>query len=232
MGLYTPYSLSRRVPSATRPPLPGTGDCMRRFAIRLGIALAALLVASQFLLPIYAEHRVEKRLTEQGGSADVSLHSFPALGLLFGRGGSLDINAHRLNVDLGENQSDVFAKLDDFSDVAVKIDDSRAGPFSINRFKLDRLGPHRYALVVRGDATAGDVARYAGARLGGGFGQALAGLAASALGDFDRPIPFSAAMEIDTSSGMPTAQNVVGDVAGLPAGPLAQVVANALLGGI
>jgi hypothetical protein len=64
------------------------------------------------------------------------------------------------------------------------------------------------------------------------LGQALAGLATSALGGFDRAIPFNATMQIDTSSGTPQARNVDGSVAGLPAGPLAQVVANALLSGL
>src|SRR4051794_4248330 len=35
------YSLSRRVPSATRPPLPAAFDCMHRMAI---LAVAALVV--------------------------------------------------------------------------------------------------------------------------------------------------------------------------------------------
>src|SRR3954454_6032053 len=97
MGLYTPYSLSRRVPSATRPPLLWTGDCMRRFAIRLGIPLLAVLLAVlvilQFALPPFAEHRVENRLTEHGGKADVSLSAFPALRLLFGSGKDLSVDA-------------------------------------------------------------------------------------------------------------------------------------------
>jgi hypothetical protein len=86
-----------------------------------------------------------------------------------------------------------------------------------------------YAVVIAGDGAAGDVARYAGSRLAGGLGQALAGLAAGAFGDAGRPIPFDAAMQIDTSGGVVQATNVEGQVAGFPAGPLAQVVANALL---
>ena len=205
---------------------------MRRFAIWLGVLLVVVLIASQFVIPPYADHRVESRLTDHGGTADVKIHAFPALGLLFGRGGKLDIAAHGLSVDLEQNQQDAFSKLDDFSDVSVAIDHSRAGPFTIQSFRLKCLRAHVYDLTVAGNATAGDVARYAGARLGGGFGQALAGLAASALGNFDRAIPFGARMQIETGAGTPVARNVVGDVAGFPAGPLAQVVANALLGGL
>jgi hypothetical protein len=205
---------------------------MRRFAIRLGIPLLVLLVASQFALPPYAEHKVAGRLTEHGGTAKVELDAFPALRLLFGSGGKLQIAASRLSVDLDQDQTDVFKQLDDFSDVDIDVRDSRAGPFSVDGFIVQRTTAHTYDVAISGDGTAGDVARYAGSRLGGGFGQALAGLATTALGGFDRPIPFDARMQILTDAGAPRARNVEGSVAGLPAGPLAQVVANALLSGL
>lgn len=202
---------------------------MRRFAIRLGIVVLGLLVASQFLLPPYLEHRVADRFTEHGGSAKVGLHAFPALGLLFGRGGELEVSARGLSVDLDDQQEDVFKRLDDFSDVDVTVLESRAGPFSVSGFRVQRTAAHSYAVELAGDGTAGDVARYAGSHLAGGFGQALAGLATSALGGFDLRIPFDARMEIVTQTGVPRARDVEGNVAGLPAGPLAQIVANALL---
>ena len=202
---------------------------MRRLAIRLAIVLAVLLVISQFVIPPFAENKVADRVTEHGGTANVDLSAIPALELLLGRGDKLDLDASGLSVDLEENQEEVFDKLDDFDEVKIAITDSRAGPFTISGFRVHKTAPHEYAVGIAGDGTAGDVARYAGSRLAGGFGQALAGLATSALGGFDRAIPFNATMQIDTSSGTPHAQNVDGSVAGLPAGPLAQVVANALL---
>ena len=205
---------------------------MRRLAIRLGIPLAVLLVVSQFAIPPYAEHKVAGRLTDHGGSADVKLSAFPALRLLFGSGGKLDIKAKRLSVDLNPGQEDVFRQLDDFSDVTIDVQNSRAGPFSVAGFLVQRSAAHTYEVAISGDGTAGDVARYAGSRLGGNFGQALAGLAASALSGFDRPIPFNARMQIVTNAGAPRAQNVQGSVDGLPAGALTQVVANALLSGL
>jgi hypothetical protein len=184
------------------------------------------------LVTFYAEHRVANRLTEHGGEADVNLRAFPALRLLFGSGGKLRIDATRLSVDLSPGQEDVFGQLDDFSDVDIDVRDSRAGPFTVAGFLVQRSAAHTYEVAISGDGTAGDVARYAGSRLGGGFGQALAGLAASALQGFDRPIPFNARMQIVTSEGAPRARNVEGTVGGLPAGALAQVVANALLSGL
>jgi hypothetical protein len=205
---------------------------MRRLAIRLAIALGVLLVVSQFVLPPIAENRLEHRVTDHGGSAQADLSAIPAVELLLGHGDKLGLDASRLSVDLQQDQRDVFNKLDDFTEVDITITDSRAGPFSVSRFHVKKTGQHEFAVTVSGDGTAGDVARYAGSRLGGSFGQALAGLATSALGGFDRPIPFDAAMQIDTSGDTPTARSVEGQVAGLPAGALAQVVANALLSGI
>jgi hypothetical protein len=202
---------------------------MRRFAIRLGIPLAVLLLASQLLLPRYLEDRIADRITDHGGTADVELHAFPALRLLFGDGGKLELTARGLSVDLTADQQDVFKQLDGFSEVDVTVRDSRAGPFAITGFAVHRVAKRTYDVAVAGDGTAGDVARYAGDRFGGPFGQALAGLATSALGGFDRPVPFDARMQILTADGTPRAENVTGSVAGLPAGPLAEVVANALL---
>ena len=202
---------------------------MRRFAIRLGIPIVALLVASQFVLPPYLEGRVADRITAHGGTAKVDLDAFPALRLLFRHGSRLDISARGLSVDLQPNQRDAFKQLDGFSHVDVTVLDSRAGPLAIRGFRITRVANHAYDVALAGDGTAGDVARYAGSRLAGGFGQALAGLATSALGGFDRPIPFDARMRIVTAEGTLQARAVRGDVAGLPADALVQVVANALL---
>jgi hypothetical protein len=202
---------------------------MRRWAIRLGIPLLAILIASQFVLPPYLEHRVANRLTEHGGTAHVQISAFPALGLLVGRGDKLGVDAHGLSVDVNQNQKDAFKRLDDFSQVSIDVLDSRAGPFTISRFSVRKLRSHSYLVTLSGSGTGGDVARYAGEHLGGGLGAALAGLAASAIGLLDRTIPFNARMVIDTSSGSPQASNVVGTVGGFPAGPLAQIVANSVL---
>src|SRR4051794_10278915 len=183
---------------------------MRRFAIRLAIVLAALLVVSQFVIPPLAEKKVSDRVTEHGGTANVDLSAIPALKLLLGKGDKLGLNASGLSVDLEANQQDVFNQLDDFGEVDITITDSRAGPFTISSFRVKKTGDNQYDVAIAGDGTAGDVARYAGSRLAGGLGQALAGLATSALGGFDRTIPFDATMQVNTSTGTPHAQNVEG----------------------
>src|SRR3954452_24850406 len=138
---------------------------MRRFAIRLAIVVAALLVVSQFALPPYLEKRVADRVTAHGGSANVNLSAIPALELLFGRGDKLELAAQGLSVDLRENQQDVFRRLDDFDQVDIAVTSSRAGPFMVSSFRVHKTGDHDYAVAIAGGGTAGDVARYAGGRL-------------------------------------------------------------------
>lgn len=205
---------------------------MHRLAIGLTTLLAALLVVSQLALSPYLENRVANRLTEHGGTADVQLAGVPAARLLFGNGRKLQIRARALSVDLEKGQKDAFTQLDGFRDVTIAVSGSRAGPFRIRSFTVQGTGDHSYHVTVGGGATAGDVTSYAAQQLAGGFGRALAALAAGVLGDSEGAIPFNATMQIDTSGGQVQADDVVGSVAGFPAGPLAQVVANALLGAL
>lgn len=204
---------------------------MHRVLIRLAGVVVVLVALSQLLLPSFAENQVENRLTEHGGSAKVDLDAIPAVRLLFGHGNKLDINARGLSVDL-EQREEVFERLDKFGDATIAVRESRAGPFTVDGFFLTRTADHQYLMILQADAAPADVARYAGARLGGGFGGALAGLAAATLANSGKAVPVNTRMVIDTSSGAPRALRAEGEVGGLPSGPLAQVVANALLGAL
>jgi hypothetical protein len=200
--------------------------------VRIASVLFTLAVVSQAALPPYLEGRVANRLTAHGGHAQVELSAIPAARLLFDEGQALRIRARGLSVDLPRGREDVFKRLDGFGKATIAVSDSRAGPFTVRSFWLNRRADGLYDVILSADATAADVANYAGAQLAGGFGQALAGLAANALSAFTRPIPVNVRMQIDASQSPPRATQVLGDVAGLPAGPLAQVVANALLGAL
>ena len=108
------------------------------------IALAVLLVlavAGQLAIPPVAENRIEDRLTEGGGTADVSLTAFPAARLLFGDGKELSVSGSGLELDLQEQGTDVFDKLDGFDEVDVSLTQFRAGPFAVASFELTRPAP-------------------------------------------------------------------------------------------
>ena len=55
---------------------------MPKFVAGIVITLALLAVVGQLALPAFFEGRVEDRLEEDGGSADVSIGAFPAVTLI------------------------------------------------------------------------------------------------------------------------------------------------------
>src|SRR4051794_38950412 len=148
---------------------------MRRFAIRLAVVLAVLAVISQFALPPYFEHRIEQRLTEHGGSADVQLSAFPALRLLTGHGDKLQILARGLSVDLEQDQVEAFSQLEKFDEVYIRVTRSRAGPFTIADFRVRSLAPHEYAVAMAGGGGRRGGRRPRGEPPGGGRVAGLGG---------------------------------------------------------
>src|SRR4051812_9978753 len=113
---------------------------MTRWVVIAVLVLAALLAVSQLVIPSVVEHRIESRLTDGGGSANVSVSGFPAARLLFGDGKRITITGDGLDLGL-EQRTDVFGKLDGFDQVDVSLHAFRAGPLSVASFDLTRPGP-------------------------------------------------------------------------------------------
>src|SRR5215208_6940700 len=114
---------------------------MSRSAWGLTVAgiVVFLLVAGQILIPDIGERRVQERLTEGGGTADVTLGAVPAARLLFSDGERFEVTARDLDLDVDPDDR-VFDNLDGFSIVDVSIADSHAGPFELASFELQRDG--------------------------------------------------------------------------------------------
>ncbi|TMK75973.1 MAG: hypothetical protein E6G48_00220, partial [Actinobacteria bacterium] len=93
---------------------------MARWLLIAALVLVALFGVSQLVIPPVAEHRIEDRLTDGGGTADVSLQAFPAARLLFGDGTNLSVSGSGLDLGL-QQQSNVFDKLDGFDRVEVSL---------------------------------------------------------------------------------------------------------------
>jgi hypothetical protein len=204
---------------------------MRLFLFRLAGLVVPLLVISQLALPSFLGDRIASRLTEDGGTAEVSMGAFPALRLLTGHGDKLFIKADGLSLGIGQRRN-VFQQLDDFDAVTVSVTNSRAGPFRIETFFLDQLAErdNQYRVFVTLSTSATELGRYAGEQLGGSIGGMLAGLTASAMTGSGKRIPAHVRATIDATSDPPRALAAQADVGGLPAGPLAIVVTDALLG--
>jgi hypothetical protein len=199
---------------------------MPRWAIGLVVALLALGVASQLLLPGIAEDLVEDRLTDGGGDADVSVSAFPALRLLSDDGSRFEARASGLDLELSQ-QTDVLDRLDGFDDVNVSIDHFDAGPFKVSSFALVRDGDGPYHLVSHSRASPADMVDFGVEELGLPGGGLLGGLAGQALGG--RPLPIDLDMELTSNDGEIEVVSGGGTVAGLPTGVLGELITEAIV---
>jgi hypothetical protein len=200
---------------------------MPRWLLVVALALLALAAASQLVIPPIAEHRIENRLTDGGGSANASLAAFPAARLLFGDGKRISISGTGLDLDL-EQRTDVFDKLDGFDRVDVNLTDFHAGPFAVASFDLERPAPSApYHLVSSSRTTPGDLAEYGAGQLGLPGGPLLRFFTEQALGG-NRPVPIHVDMELRSDGGRVVVVSGGGTVAGYPTGPLAELITSTI----
>jgi hypothetical protein len=198
---------------------------MRRLAIVAAACAAGLLVAAQLALPPLASHRAEDRLTKEGGTAEVKVRAFPAVRLLFKEGDLLRVRARGIELPVAGPGERVLSDLDGFDDVDIRVADARTGPFDLTAVTLERRGGDApYTTTARGTATPRELGTF--------FGGFLGGLAGAALPGGDAPLPIDLRATVRSDSGRPRAIAVQGSVAGVPAGPLAEALAQALAGGL
>jgi hypothetical protein len=201
----------------------------------LAIVAAALiaLVVSQLLLPGYLEGKIEKRLESHGGSAEVTLEALPAVRLLFHDGDKLKVRGQDLGfvVDLAEIDSRFLDDFDGFDEVDVRLERLRADPFRIRSFELTRglalNTGSAYRLSMSGSTSSQDLVAFGTARLPG-FLAPLIGGTAGALAPRGR-IPVEIDAVVTSDDGRATVTAARGTVAGLPVGPLVELVAAAIL---
>lgn len=200
---------------------------------RWGIVVAGILVfvvvAGQILLPSFGERAIEDRLTENGGSADVTLGSVPAFRLLFGDGERFDVRARELALDL-DPQDPVLERLDGFSSVNVSIADSTAGPIDLQSFELSRDHSAPYRLTAHGQTSASSLIDYGIEGLDLPAAGGLAGMALDLFGvDTDFVVPIDFDMQLVSDDGRLRVISGGGTVGGVPTGPLAELITNAVV---
>lgn len=207
-------------------PLPTT--TLGKIAAIVAAAVVLLLVLAQLFLPGIGEGAIEDRLTEGGGVADVSLSSVPAARLLWGDGDRIEISGTGLDLDLDEPDPEVFKNLDRFGDVQILVSDSRAGPVDVETFVLTRDGDGPYSLESNGATSAADLAEFfaddaslPGADIIGGI------ISATGLGGTDLDVELD--MELTSDDGRIEVTQGEGEIAGIPTGPLAAVITQAIL---
>lgn len=187
-----------------------------------------VLVACQILVPSLGERRIEDRLTAGGGTAKVTLGAVPAARLLFGDGERFEVSARDLALDLDQPEP-VFENLDGFTIVDIAISSSKAGPFEIDEFELTRNAPGPYHLVSTGETSPQELIDYGleGVDVPGTslFGALFGAIVPPA----DARVPVDLDMELTSDGGRVRVVSGGGDVGGIPTGPLAELITNAVV---
>jgi hypothetical protein len=198
--------------------------------LALGVAGFVVLVGilTHFLLPPYLEGRVEERLEANGGRAAVELSAVPAIRLLTGHGDRLEVTGSGLEIDFEDPDEDAFEHLNKFDEVEIDLSDVEADPFEIALFRLAGAGDERYSIETEGTVSAQAIGREAGERFGP-LGGLIGSIVGGGLPGGGAPVPIRLDGELRAEDG--EVEMVSGDarVAGLPAGPLARLVTNAIL---
>ena len=205
---------------------------MRRIAVVIFGALALLIVVSQLVMPGVAERRAEDRLERHGGTAKVSVSSFPAARLLFDDGDSLTVRGSDLRLD-PERERDSLDRMDGFDKVSVDLKRIDAGPMHARTFTMKRgQGDDDYRTRITGTTSAAEVGSFLGSQAGGGFGGLLGGLAGGSLPGGGEQVPVDVDAVIASNDGEVEVRSARGTVAGVQADPLVQLVAAAVAASI
>ena len=206
---------------------------MRRSSLRLlGVGLAvviAILAGSQVLIPGIVARNVEDRLLAEGGSATVEIDAVPALGLLFGRGGSITVRGADIPVDLLD-ADDPLERLDGFASVDVRLERLTAGPLEEATFELHRSDDRdaAFSMNVVGQMTPEGVARYAGEQVAGPLG-GLIGNLTGVLPFGNEPLPVEIeAFVVRAEDGDVRITDGGGSIAGIPLGPFSELLVEAV----
>jgi hypothetical protein len=197
---------------------------MRRVVIITLLIVLAVLIASQFLIPAIAAQQVADRLTDDGGSATVTIAAFPALRLLFESGDRLEVHARDLTADL-DTRTQVFERLDRFGSVAIDMIDVTAGPVTVDSFRLEREGDEPYDLALSATASPRDLSAFAAGQVSGALGSLAE--AFSPLPDVDVPIEVRG--EVASQDGRLSLVAGEGRIAGIPAGPIVAAITAAIV---
>ncbi len=201
---------------------------MHRWGIIAAAVVVAVLTASQVLLPPLASHEVESRLTANGGEADVTLGALPALRLLLSDGERFEVRARDLDLEL-EEEEQIFGRLDGFSIVDVSITNLQAGPFALGSFDLDRRGGGPYSLIATGTTTTNELAQFGFEQLELPGESLIDSLLDPFLDQVDATVPLELDMELISDEGRVRVLSGGGTVAGVPTGPLAELITSAIV---
>jgi hypothetical protein len=202
--------------------------------VAVAIGVVVLGAVTQLVIPGFVERKIESNLKERSDAGEVvaDVKSFPAVRLLWGSGDKLEVRGRGLRIDLAERTDDPLGQIDGFDEVDIDLTDLTAGPVDVQSFSLVKNADDTsYYLRMDAATTPTSLAESVGGSLGGDLGSAIAGAASDVLlgeGAVDVPI----AVEAQVSRGNGGTLDVdaaEASVAGVPTGPFAEAMVQAVL---
>ena len=202
--------------------------------VAIVVGLVVLAGVTQLVIPGFVERNVESSLEERsdGGEAIVDVKAFPAVRLLWGSGDRMEVRGRGLAIDIAERTDDPLGKLDGFDEVDIDLTDLTAGPVEVQAFSLVKNEDDTsYYLRMEAETTPVALAESVGGQLGGDLGSLIAGAGADALlggGEVDVPIDVEGQVS-RADGGALDVDAVRASVAGVPAGPFAEAMVQAVV---
>jgi hypothetical protein len=202
--------------------------------VAIAIGVVVLGAVTQLVIPGFVERNVEASLEERdkGGEAVVDVKAFPAVRLLWGSGDRMEVRGRGLSIDLARRIDDPLGRLDGFDEVDIDIEDLTAGPVAVRAFSLVKNADDTsYYLRMEAETTPLSLAESVGGQLGGDLGSLIAGAASDVLlggGEVDLPIDVEGQVS-RADGGAVDVDAVEASVAGVPAGPFAEAMVQAVL---
>jgi hypothetical protein len=202
--------------------------------VAIVVGLVVLAGVTQLVIPGFVERNVESSLEERsdGGEAIVDVKALPAVRLLWGSGDRMEVRGRGLQIDIAERTDDPLGKLDGFDEVDIDLTDLTAGPVEVQAFSLVKNEDDTsYYLRMEAETTPVALAESVGGQLGGDLGSLIAGAGADALlGDGEVDVPIDVEGQVSRADGGAVDVDAVrASVAGVPAGPFAEAMVQAVV---
>jgi hypothetical protein len=144
----------------------------------------------------------------------------------------MEVRGRGLSIDLARRIDDPLGRLDGFDEVDIDIEDLTAGPVDVRAFSLVKNADDTsYYLRMEAETTPLSLAESVGGQLGGDLGSLIAGAASDLLlggGEVDVPIDVEGQIS-RADGGAVDVDAVEASVAGVPAGPFAEAMVQAVL---
>lgn len=110
-----------------------------RVAVAAAGAILALLVASQFILPAVAEHRLRSSLEHSGSVDSVEIRALPALKLLWHRADRVEVRMGSATTGTG-NLADRLAQIRETGELDARVDELRVLTLRLRDVRLEKNG--------------------------------------------------------------------------------------------